>query len=159
MMTRIAAAIALLMSVASAHAQSTYRAFQGTAFATAVTAQCAPYIAVGDYWTIVYRQKVGAADPADAMSFATGRSLFRILSTDASGGLQGSVATNNLYVNNVSNFGGGLAGAANLTITSSAGAALTAANSLKFVGPVNDFFGNVGCVTTIRAVGVLRPDL
>lgn len=149
----------MLISVVTANAQTTYRVFQGTTFITAATAPCGTFFPVGDYYTIVYRQKIGAGDPADAMSFVSPRSLFRVLSQDPGGGLQGSVVTSNLYANNRSNFAGSLAGATNLTITSAGGAALNVANALKFVGTVDDFYGNVGCQVTIRAVGVLRPDL
>ncbi len=159
-MVRIFVALfVLLISSAGASAQNTYRTFQGTAFVTAVTSQCADKFVIGSFFTHVYRQKIGAADPADAMSFVTDRSAFRVLSTDASGGLQGAVATNNAYISHQSNFAAGLVGATSLTISSSGGAALTIANSLKYVGTVNDFFGIVGCVVTIRAVGVLRPDV
>src|SRR3954467_10511646 len=98
-MLRIYGAVfVLLISVASANAQNTFRTFQGTAFLTALSA-CPAIFSVGDYYTHVYRQKVGAADPADAMTFGTGRSIFRILSTDANGGLQGSVPTSNAVIN------------------------------------------------------------
>jgi hypothetical protein len=149
----------ILAGTSSAMAQTTNRTFQGTSFVIAAPSACsAANTDVGSYHTIIYRQKVASTDNPDAMSFHTERSAFRIMSSSAAGSLATATPTTNGYLNSRSNSASGLTGQANLAITSSGGAALTVANSLKFVGTVNSFFGVAGCDITIRATGVLRPD-
>ena len=98
------AAVFLSLSVVAANAQNTYQVFQGTAFITAQTSACDSFLKVGDFFTHIYRQKVNANDPAEAMEFVGERSVFRVLSSASNGSLQGTNSTSNAHITSASSF-------------------------------------------------------
>jgi hypothetical protein len=129
--------------------------YQGTAFVTAVSGSCA---AVGDYYTMVYRQLVEPSNTSygGGVSFVSERSTVSYVMPANKPLNSGNQPTLNAYGQSAEAGPFTYTGGVNLKI-SSPGTTKKPKTSVTITGTVTNFFDTTGCTVTIGAALQLRP--
>lgn len=152
---RIPAALLGLALTSGTAAAAEPLVWQGDLFITAVTSACttASVAAVGDFDEAVYRPKLTASAPADALALTLARASLILVAN--SGTLKGSVAYTGTFIGSHADLGQ-YTSTVKLAIASTSGGSVTSSSrGVAISGTINEYFSIPGC--TITVTGVLGP--